>query len=195
MFARYRAGTLLIMALLALSLAGAAAARPLAHERIISGDYAFTLGWLDEPPIVGLKNAAWLELATASDDQPVTGAEATLNAQIAFGGKTKDLILRPLEDSPGSYAADFIPTRRGTYTLKISGTINGQAVEVSNEIEEVGSTDSLTFPEPLGGETQAALEALRGEVSSARAFGVAGAALGTIGLVLAGVTLGRQRSK
>ena len=193
MFARYRAGVLAVMALLALSLAEAAAARPLAHERIVSGDYAFTLGWLDEPPIVGLKNAALLELATASDDQPVTGAEATLSAQIEFGGKTKELILRPLEDTPGSYAADFIPTRRGTYTLKIGGTINGQAVEVRNEIEEVGSADSLTFPEPLGGDTQAALEALRGEVSSARAFGVAGAALGTIGLVLAGVTLGRKR--
>lgn len=193
MFARYRAGVLAVMALLALSLAEAAAARPLAHERIVSGDYAFTLGWLDEPPIVGLKNAALLELATASNDQPVTGAEATLSAQIEFGGKTKELILRPLEDTPGSYAADFIPTRRGTYTLKIGGTINGQAVEVRNEIEEVGSADSLTFPEPLGGDTQAALEALRGEVSSARAFGVAGAALGTIGLVLAGVTLGRKR--
>lgn len=193
MFARYRAGVLAVMALLALSLAGSAAARPLAHERIVSGDYAFTLGWLDEPPIVGLKNAALLELATASDDQPVTGAEATLSAQIEFGGKTKELILRPLEDAPGSYAADFIPTRRGTYTLKIGGTINGQAVEVRNEIEEVGSADSLTFPEPLGGDTQAALEALRGEVSSARAFGVAGAALGAIGLVLAGVTLGRKR--
>lgn len=193
MFARCRAGVLAVMAMLALSLAEAAAARPLAHERIVSGDYAFTLGWLDEPPIVGLKNAALLELATASDDQPVTGAEATLSAQIEFGGKTKELILRPLEDTPGSYAADFIPTRRGTYTLKIGGTINGQAVEVRNEIEEVGSADSLTFPEPLGGDTQAALEALRGEVSSARAFGVAGAALGTIGLVLAGVTLGRKR--
>jgi hypothetical protein len=189
---RYRAA--LLAGVIALLLVSSAAARPLAHERIVSGDYAFTLGWLDEPPIVGLKNAALLELTTASDDKPVEGAEATLMAQIEFGGKTKELILRPLEEAPGSYAGDFIPTRRGTYTLKIGGTWNGQPVEVSNAIEEVGSADSLAFPEPPVGDVQKSIDALRGEVSGARAFGVAGAALGTIGLVLAGVALGRKRS-
>ena len=151
------------------------------------------LGWLDEPPVAGLRNAALLELTTTQDDQPVVDAEATLTAQIEFGGKAKDLILRPLEGQPGTYVADFIPTRRGTYTFKIGGTLNGQPVAVSNEIEEVGSADSLTFPEPLGGDVQAALAEVRGEVSSARAFAVAGAALGTIGLVLAGVALSRKR--
>jgi hypothetical protein len=193
MFTRYRVRALGLAAALALMLVGSAAARPLAHERIVSGDYAFVLGWLDEPPIVGLKNAALLELTTAKDDQPVEGAEATLTAQIAIGGKTKELILRPLEEQPGTYVGDFIRTRRGTYTLKIGGTLSGQAVDVSNEIEEVGSADSLTFPEPLVGEAQAEIDALRGEISTARAFGVAGAALGTIGLVLAGVALGRNR--
>ena len=193
MFTRYRVRALVLAAALALMLVGSAAARPLAHERIVSGDYAFVLGWLDEPPIVGLKNAALLELTTAKDDQPVEGAEATLTAQIEAGGKTKELILRPLEEKPGTYVGDFIPTRRGTYTLKIGGTLNGQPVDVSNEIEEVGSADSLTFPEPLGGEAQAEIDALRGEISTARAFGVAGAALGMIGLVLAGVALGRGR--
>ncbi|MFN8597098.1 MAG: hypothetical protein U0559_13065 [Anaerolineae bacterium] len=166
----------------------------LAHERIVKGDYAFVLGWVDEPPIVGLKNAALIELSTASDDKPVEGAEATLTAQIEFGGKTKELVLRPLEETPGSYAADFIPTRRGTYTLKIGGTLNGQPIDVSGEIEEVGSADSLAFPEPLGGDLQKAIDDVRGEVNSARTFGVAGAALGTIGLVLAGVALGRKRA-
>ncbi len=193
MFARYRFRALVLAVALVLVAVGVAAARPLAHERIVSGDYAFVLGWLDEPPIVGLKNAALLELTTAKDDQPVEGAEATLTAQIAVGGKTKDLILRPLEERPGTYVGDFIPTRRGTYTLKIGGTLNGQPVDVSNEIEEVGSADSLTFPEALGGEVQAAIDGLRDEVSSTRAFAVAGAALGTIGLVLAGVALGRGR--
>ncbi len=183
-----------VAAVVTLGVVGAAAARPLAHERIVSGNYAFTLGWLDEPPIVGLKNAALIELTTANDNQPVEGAEATLTAQIELGGKTKDLILRPLEEAPGSYAGDFIPTRRGTYTLKIGGTLNGQPVDVSNEIEEVSSADSLTFPEPLGGDVQATIDGLRGEVSSARALAVAGAALGTIGLVLAGVALGRKRA-
>ncbi len=69
----------------------------LAHERIVSGDYAFVLGWLEEPPVVGLKNAALVEVTTAQDDQPVEGAEGTLTAQIVYGGKSKELLLRPLE--------------------------------------------------------------------------------------------------
>lgn len=195
MFARFRVRSLVLAVALAVLLVGSAAARPLSHERIVSGDYALTLGWLDEPPIVGLKNAALLELTTAKDDQPVEGAEATLTAQIEFGGQTKELILRPLEEKPGSYAGDFIPTRRGTYTFKIGGTLNGQAVDVSNDIEEVGSADSLAFPEAQADAAalQKSIDDLRGEISSARTFGVAGAALGTIGLVLAGVALGRGR--
>src|SRR5512143_3448237 len=79
---------------------GVTAARPLSHERVVSGDYALTLGWLDEPPIVGLKNAALVEVATAKDDKPVAGAEGALTAQIVYGGKSKELLLRPVEDQP-----------------------------------------------------------------------------------------------
>jgi hypothetical protein len=31
----------------------AVVARPLAHERIVSGDDVLTPGWLDEPPVAG----------------------------------------------------------------------------------------------------------------------------------------------
>jgi hypothetical protein len=168
-----------------------AADTALAHERIVSGDYAFVMGWLEEPPIVGLKNAALVEVTTAKDNQPVAGAEGTLTAQIVYGGKSKELLLRPLEGQPGVYVGDFIPTRRGTYTLKLGGTINGQVIEASNEIEEVGSLDSLTFPEPQV-DLQKSIEALQSEVSTTRMLAIVGAALGTIGLVLAGVALGRR---
>jgi hypothetical protein len=63
---------------------------------------------------------------------------------------------------------------------------------VSNEIEEVGSLDSLTFPEPQI-DLQKSIEALQRELSTTRTFAIVGAALGTIGLVLAGVAIGRSR--
>ena len=179
---------LVVLAVISLLAAGTA----LAHERIVSGDYAFVLGWLEEPPVVGLKNAALVELTTATDDQPVEGAEGSLTAQIVYGGKSKELLLRPLEGQPGVYAGDFIPTRRGTYALKLGGTINGQSIEVSNEIEEVGSLDSLTFPEPQI-DVAKSLDALQSELNTTRIFAIVGAALGTIGLVLAGVAIGRSR--
>jgi hypothetical protein len=178
----------ILIGLLALLLTSTA----LAHERIVSGDYAFVLGWLEEPPVAGLKNAALVEVTMAKDDGPVEGAEGTLTAQIVYGGKSKELLLRPLEGQPGVYAGDFIPTRRGTYTLKLGGTINGQPIDVSNEIEEVGSLDSLTFPEPQA-DLQKSIVALQSELSTTRIFAVVGAAMGTIGLVLAGVAIGRSR--
>jgi hypothetical protein len=163
-----------------------------AHVRVVSGDYALTLGWLDEPPIVGFKNAALVEAATAKDDRPVEGAEGSLTAQIDYGGQSKELLLRPVEGQPGVYAGDFIPTRRGTYTLKLGGTINGQPIDASGEIEEVVSPDSLAFPEPQA-DLQPVINALHSDLSSTRMFAVVGAALGTIGLVLAGVAIGRSR--
>ncbi len=189
---RYRLLSAAIGLAAVLLVAGAALARPLSHERIVSGDYALTLGWLDEPPIVGMKNAALVEVATVKDNRPITGTEGTLTAQIVYGGKAKDLVLRPLEDQPGAYVGDFIPTRRGTYTLKVDGTINGQTIDVSNDIEEVVTPDSLSFPEAPA-DLQASITALQNDLSATRTFAIVGAALGTIGLVLAGVAIGRSR--
>jgi hypothetical protein len=179
---------LVLLVLLPFLIAGTA----FAHERIVSGDYAFVLGWLEEPPVAGWKNAALVEVATAKDDRPVEGAEGTLTAQIVYGGKSKELLLRPLEGQPGVYRGDFVPTRRGTYTLKLGGTINNQAIDVSGEIEEVVSPDSLAFPEPQA-DLQPAITTLQNDLSSTRMFAIVGAALGTIGLVLAGVAIARSR--
>jgi len=181
-------GLLLLAALLASGTA-------LAHERVVSGDYVFLLGWLEEPPLVGLKNAAYVEISRLDSGEPVVGAEGSLSARIEAGGRSRDLVLRPIEDVPGAYAGDFIPTRRGTYTLELSGSLGGQSIDVSGEIEEVTSAAGLEFPEtqPTASELQASIDELRGEISGARTFGVAGLALAAIGLVLAAVSLGRKR--
>jgi hypothetical protein len=116
---------------------------------------------------------------------------------VSTGGKDRKLDVRPLsEDTPGQYAADFVPTRRGTYTVKLSGKIESTDVNTSVDIEEVADANSLAFPDPQvdAGTLQKSIDDLRGDVSSARTFGVAGAALGAIGLVLAGIALGRKRS-
>jgi len=83
---------------------------------------------------------------------------------------------------------------RGTYTLKIGGTINGQPVEASADIEEVVTSDRLAFPEPQA-DLQAAINMLQGDLSTTRTFAIVGAALGAIGLVLAGVAISRSRKQ
>jgi hypothetical protein len=167
----------------------------LAHERVVSGDYALVLGWLEEPPLVGLKNAAYIEISRLDNGEPVTGAEGTLTARVEAGGRSRDLPLRPVEGAPGAYAGDFIPTRRGTYTLQLGGSIEGQPVDASAEIEEVTSAAGLEFPEPQpsASDLQTSIDDLRGEIGGARAFGLGGLALAAIGLVLAAVSLRRKQ--
>lgn len=187
-----------ILSLIVLALGatvGTALARPLAHSSIEVGSYTLEVGWVDEPPIVGMKNAVFISITNKDTNQPVEGVN-TLEVTISTGGKDRQLEVRPLsEDAPGQYAADFIPTRRGTYTVKLSGKIETTDVNTSVDIEEVGTPDSLAFPaaQPSVDDLKASIDALQSEVSSARTFGVAGAALGTIGLVLAGVALGRGK--
>jgi hypothetical protein len=171
-------------------------ARPLAHTSIDVGPYTLEVGWVDEPPIVGMKNAVFISITNKNTDQPVEGV-STLEVTVSTGGKDRQLEVRPLsEDLPGQYAADFIPTKRGTYTVKLGGKIETTDVNTSVDIEEVTTPDSLAFPQaqPSVDDLKASLDALQSDVSSARTFGVAGAALGAIGLVLAGVALGRKRS-
>jgi hypothetical protein len=79
--------------------------------------------------------------------------------------------------------------------LIINGAIGDQTIEINSEIEEVFPADVLEFPEapaPVA-ELQQSIDALRGEVNSARTFGVAALALAAIGLVLAAIGLGRKR--
>ena len=186
---------LLILGLALVLSTGLAFARPLAHSSIDIGSYTLEVGWVDEPPIVGMKNAVFISITNKDTNKPVEGV-STLEVTISTGGKERQLEVRPLsEDAPGQYAADFIPTKRGTYTVKLGGKIETTDVSTSVDIEEVVPADSLAFPQaqPSVDDLKASIDALQGEVSSARTFGVAGAALGAIGLVLAGVALSRKR--
>ena len=191
-----RAKILGLAALVAVVLALALPFVALAHTSLNIGSYTVEVGWVDEPALVGMKNAVFISITNKDTDKPVEGV-STLEVTVSTGGKDRKLDVRPLsEDTPGQYAADFVPTRRGTYTVKLSGKIESTDVNTSVDIEEVADANSLAFPDSQvdAGTLQKSIDDLRGDVSSARTFGVAGAALGTIGLVLAGVALGRKRS-
>ena len=71
--------TAVFLALICLSFATNTA---LAHTRVEVGPYAFVIGWLQEPAIVGERNALTIEIT--EDEQPVSGAEATLVAYVMY---------------------------------------------------------------------------------------------------------------
>ncbi|MCK5895328.1 MAG: hypothetical protein KAG20_00910, partial [Cocleimonas sp.] len=53
-----------------------------AHTRIEVGPYTVVVGWVEEPVIVGERNALLLEVYEG--DRPVTGMEGSLNVDIEY---------------------------------------------------------------------------------------------------------------
>ena len=187
-----RWSTIIILAI-ALSLTAGIAS---AHEGITVGPYTLEVGWVDEPPIVGLKNAVFISIVTTVDEKPVEGVN-TLIVTVSMGGQEKKLELRPLgEDTPGQYAADFIPTRRGTYTVKLTGKIESTDVNTNVDIEETLDAASLQFPaldaQASISDLQNKINDLSSQFGSIRGFAVAGLALAVIALVLAGAGLRKK---
>lgn len=167
----------------------------LAHESVTVGPYTVEIGWVDEPPLVGMKNAVFISIVKTDGGTPVEGV-STLEVTVSTGGKDRQLELHPLaEDQPGNYAADFIPTRRGTYTVKLGGKIEDTPVDVSADIEEVVDAAGLQFPEALPDAqavNQAASQA-QAAANSANTTALIGVALGALGVLLGGFAVLRSR--
>jgi len=116
----------------------------LAHETITVGDYEIEVGWLNEPPIAGEKNAIVLNISNASG-----GVEdvSSLTVIISYGGQSKMLTLQPLgEDTPGQFVAPILPTIPGEYEVILNGSLGDTAVDAKTHVEEVQPIDTLAFP-------------------------------------------------
>jgi hypothetical protein len=181
-----------VVTLLALLIAALPA---LAHEEIEVGPYLLEVGWLDEPPLVGIKNAVFLSIVNQETEEPVEDIGA-LQVEISAGGVSRALTMRPLgEETPGQFAGDFIPTRRGVYEVKLTGKIEETDVDVSQEIEEVEDAASIQFPEPLPDPLAAnrAVEEAKAAASNAQTLAVVGIVVGAIGLALSVFGLLRRK--
>jgi hypothetical protein len=191
MRAKLLARALIIGGLLALAVTSIA----LAHTSLKIRPYTVEVGWVDEPPIVGEKNAVFISITNDDTSKPVEGV-GTLNVTVSTGGQDRQLELRPLsEDQPGQYAADFIPTRRGTYTVKLSGQIEQTDVMTSTDIEEVIPASDLQFPEPML-DTQTISQSVsqaQSAVSTANTTALIALVVGIIGVLLGGLALLRGR--
>ncbi len=191
MRAKLLARALIVGGLLALAVTSIA----LAHTSLKIGPYTVEVGWVDEPPIVGEKNAVFISIANDATGKPVEGV-STLNVTVSTGGKERQLELRPLsEDQPGRYAADFIPTRRGTYTVKLSGQIEQTDVMTNTDIEEVVPASDLQFPEPVldAQSLSQSVGQAQSAVSTANTTALIALVVGIIGVLLGGLALLRGR--
>jgi len=162
-----------------------------AHGDEPCGSFTCKVGWINEPVVVGQFNGLDLSITEKDDSSKgVPGAEATLKFEIIYGGVKKIFPLRPLRDQPGHYTTDILPTRAGQYTFRFFGTLNGEAIEVSLEPEEVAAASAVEFPEASNVANVTA--ALQSQAQMAQTLAVVGIGLGLIGIGVGGWAVRRR---
>jgi hypothetical protein len=193
----------------ALALLGAAPAA--AHETRSGGPVRFVVGWGDEPTYTGFKNSVQVNI-TEADGTPVTDLGDTLKVEVIKGADRATL---PLVanfrvggfGTPGDYRAWLTPTRPGSYTFRLTGSLRGQNVEESftssattfNDVEDV---TSIAFPakDPSNGQLatridrevprlETALRQAEERADGARALALVSVFVGAVGLLAAAVAL------
>ncbi len=184
-----------------------------AHEQRAVGSFKLAVGWADEPPYVGYKNAIQLVVRDASG-KPVSDVDDTLGVEVIFGAqRIGPLPLQPAFDTPGEYRAAIIPTRPGDYSFRFIGSIRGQKVDVSftsseKTFDPVKNPAEVEFParDPTRAELAGRLERLgprvealaalareaRDASAQAQALAVVGIVLGAAALVVS-LVVGRRR--
>jgi hypothetical protein len=187
--------------LLAILVAVLFPALALAHEPRDLGPYHVLVGWINEPSIQGEPNAISILITNRANGQPVVGAEKTLRVEAAVGGEApRTLTLDPSDDVQGLYTASMIPTKVGTYTFTFVGSIGSQKVNSSfqsgpNTFPDVTSPTTEEFPvqvpaaADLAAQTQAANATAQAALQRATLLGVAGIAVGLVGVILAALAL------
>src|SRR5437867_12644620 len=105
-----------------------------AHEHRMVGEYELTVGWRVEPAIVGSLNGLDLGIQDHLSNGTVVhvvGVEMNLTATLSTGQTTKMYALSPQDDRPGWYTFDVIPTVAGGYSVKLVGTFNTTAINLT----------------------------------------------------------------
>jgi hypothetical protein len=158
--------TSLIAVLIAVTALGLAPSPADAHERRQVGPYSFVVGFQGEPAYVEEPNGT--SLAVSRDGQPVEGVDKTLKVEVTTGGDSRTFDLKPVFNRPGSYVAEFIPTKSGPFAFRFFGKIENLDVNERfesgpNRFDEVKSKKELQFPAavPTNGELAAQVQQAR----------------------------------
>lgn len=185
------------------------AAPALAHADRVVGKkkWHIAIGWAIEPAYAGYPNAAQIFLHDAND-KPVVDLGDTLQVDVGSAGQTMTLSYAPAFEigesgTPGDYRADLIPTRPGTYTMRVHGTIKGDKVDVSVSCSEstfdcVKAATDAEFPvkDPTNadlntligkGDTRLAAKAkdASDSASTGKTLGYIGIGVGAVALIVA----------
>jgi hypothetical protein len=158
-----------------------------AHTSIEVGNYEVEIGWVDEPSIVGQRNAIVVNVSdTTAPDSEVDVSNLTVN--VTYGGQTKTLELEPLsEDTTNQYIAPILPTVAGQYTVQLRGQLGSTDINEDVDPEEVVASDELAFP------SQTAPESQNSSMGWSQWLSIIGIISGLAGLVLGALAFQKTR--
>jgi hypothetical protein len=186
-----------------------------AHERRTVGKYTFVVGFLNEPALANQPNGLDLRITSSDTNEPVSGAEKTLKAEIIQGSAKKSLPVSARFGVPGGYTADVIPTKPGSYSFHFTGDINGAPIDETFEsgpgrFDDVQDPAALQFPVGATAGSSAdssqvttlvrqvatmdqAVRDAQDAASTARTVGFAGLLVGVIGIAIGAFALMRRK--
>ncbi len=200
-----RTAKILLLALVGLALCLSGLSPPVAaHEHVSVGEYEFVVGWREEPPVVGVLNGLDLGIRWLANGTPVDGVQDLLTATLTTGSASMISSLEPQFGRPGWYTFDVIPTREGSYTVRIQGSLEGTAVDVTVELETVMARSDVEFPvsDPTAPELEQSIQllgaenaALRGELATVTAVAIGAVVVGVAGLGTAAIAWRRSARK
>ena len=129
-----------------------------AHGHTSAAGFNFVIGWSGEPALVGQPNGVQLFVYDAAE-KPITDIPAdAISVVVSTAGQdSSSLSLSPAFEveegfgTPGEYSTDLIPTAPGDYTFHFTGTIHGEAIDVSmasgdQTFDGVVAPGDLEFP-------------------------------------------------
>ena len=144
-----------------------------AHLTKKFGNLSVTVGWSNEPALVGELNNAIVQVNQTSGKTTtgVINALANMNILAKYGGVTKSIDFVPSEQTDGLYGGKMIPTRVGSYSLVINGTIQGQKINTEIPLDEVQGKQQISFPDSTGSSGIAGGGAATGAASNSNNVG------------------------
>lgn len=118
-----------------------------AHDTETVDGYEVTFGGADEPVITDER--MWLEVEIVENEtgEPVEGLEdsLTMAVQRPFGNDTHELEVDSRFGEPGLYEAPIIFTEPGTYSVFITGAIDGTEIDLTFQ-KQVHNASDLDYP-------------------------------------------------
>jgi hypothetical protein len=170
-----------------------------AHGNTTVGGYTLEIGFKNEPALQDEMNGLDLTVTDSKTDQPISGLENSLQAEIIFGASRKVLAIEAVEGQAGAYTTPVMPTAVGDYTWRIFGKIKDTPIDIrmTSSPTTFGSVvprSDFSFPasEPAAAALAAALVQANRQAQIAILAGAAGILIGLAGLATAILRRGRN---